>query len=74
MKLHRIMTDNGVEYKKRYRNRLSAWDIKQITTKPYTTKTNAKTERFILRMPEEWAYAQPYAQSQERTDSAPGFP
>ena len=51
MKLHRIMTDNGVEYKKRYRNRLSAWDIKQITTKPYTTKTNAKTERFIRACP-----------------------
>ena len=29
MKLQRIMTDNGVGYKKRYRNRLSAWGIKQ---------------------------------------------
>jgi transposase InsO family protein len=73
MKLQRIMTDNGVGYKKRYRNRLSAWGIRHITTKPYTPKTNGKAERFIRTSLEEWAYAQPYAQSRERTEALPVF-
>jgi len=63
----RIMTDNGVGYKKRYRNRLKSWGIKHITTKPYTPKTNGKAERFIRTSLEEWAYVQPYENSNERT-------
>jgi transposase InsO family protein len=73
MKLQVIMTDNGVGYKKRYRNRLSAWGIRHITTKPYTPKTNGKAERFIRTSLEEWAYAQPYDQSHERTKALPVF-
>ncbi len=67
MKIQPIMTDNGVGNKRRCRNRLSAWGIRHITTKPYTPKTNGKAERFNRTSLEEWAYAQPYAQSQERT-------
>lgn len=63
----RIMTDNGVGYKKRYRNCLKAWGIKHITTRPYTPKTNGKAERFIRTSLEEWAYARAYQHSNERT-------
>lgn len=65
--IQRIMTDNGVGYKKRYRNRLKSWGIKHITTKPYTPKTNGKAERFIRTSLEEWAYVQPYQNSDHRT-------
>lgn len=73
IKTQRIMTDNGVGYKKRYRNRLSAWGIKHITTKPYTPKTNGKAERFIRTSLEEWAYVQPYNHSEQRADALPDF-
>lgn len=71
--VQRIMTDNGVGYKKRYRNRLKAWGIKHITTKPYTPKTNGKAERFIRTSLEEWAYSQPYNHSNERIKALPTF-
>ena len=72
-RIERIMTDNGVGYKKRYRNRLKAWGIKHITTKPYTPKTNGKAERFIRTSLEEWAYAQPYEISEIRTKALAPF-
>lgn len=73
VKVQRIMTDNGVGYKKRYRNRLRSWGIKHITTKPYTPKTNGKAERFIRTSLEEWAYVQPYRHSDERTAALSDF-
>ena len=73
MALQSVMTDNRVGYKKRYRNRLSAWGIRHITTKPYTPQTNGKAERFIRTCLEEWAYVQPYAHSRERTKALPIF-
>lgn len=69
----RIMTDNGVGYKKRYQNRLKSWGIKHITTRPYTPQTNGKAERFIRTSLEEWAYAQPYNHSDERTAMLANF-
>ena len=36
-------------------------------TRPYTPRTNGKAERFIQTSLREWAYAQPYASSQERS-------
>lgn len=72
-RIERIMTDNGVGYKKRYRNRLYAWGIKHITTKPYTPRTNGKAERFIRTSLEEWAYVQPYQHSEQRTAALDGF-
>ena len=73
VKTQRIMTDNGVGYKKRYRNHLKSWGIKHITTKPYTPKTNGKAERFIRTSLEEWAYLRPYRHSDERTKALPAF-
>jgi len=73
MNVQRIMTDNGVGYKKRYRNCLKIWGIKHITTKPYTPKTNGKAERFIRTALEEWAYVRPYHNSDERTEQLNPF-
>lgn len=73
IKTQRIMTDNGVGYKKRYKNHLESWGIKHITTKPYTPKTNGKAERFIRTSLEEWAYVQPYQHSEQRTKALAGF-
>jgi transposase len=67
MNVQRIMTDNGVGYKKLYGKTLKNWGIKHITTKPYTPKTNGKAERFIRTCLAEWAYAQAYSHSTERT-------
>lgn len=67
MRIQRIMTDNGVGYKKRYKRALKSWNIKHITTKPYTPQTNGKAERFIRTSLEEWAYAQAYEHSDHRT-------
>jgi transposase InsO family protein len=72
-RIERIMTDNGVGYKLRYKKRLKSWGIKHITTKPYTPKTNGKAERFIRTSLEEWAYVQPYSHSDQRNDALAGF-
>lgn len=71
--VQRIMTDNGVGYKKRYRKKLKSWGIKHITTRPYTPKTNGKAERFIRTSLEEWAYVQPYSHSDDRNAALKGF-
>jgi transposase InsO family protein len=73
IRTQRIMTDNGVGYKLRYKKRLKSWGIKHITTKPYTPKTNGKAERFIRTSLEEWAYVQPYTHSDQRTNALKGF-
>jgi transposase InsO family protein len=72
-RIERIMTDNGVGYKMRYKKRLKSWGIKHITTKPYTPKTNGKAERFIRTSLEEWAYVQPYEHSDQRTAALASF-
>ena len=43
--------------------------IKHIRTKPYTSKTNGKAERFIQTALREWAYAQAYPNSDRRASS-----
>lgn len=69
MTIKRIMTDNGVGYKKRYRRTLKSLQIKHITTKPYTPQTNGKAERFIRTCLNEWAYAYIYDHSKDRTNA-----
>jgi transposase InsO family protein len=54
-----------------YRSRLFADALRQIgarnvRTRPYTPRTNGKAERFIQTSLREWAYARPYASSDER--------
>ena len=40
--------------------------LRHLRTRPYTPKTNGKAERFIQSSLREWAYAQPYAHSDQR--------
>ena len=45
---------------------MTAAGARHKRTRPYTPRTNGKAERFIQTSLREWAYAQPYASSQER--------
>ena len=64
----RIMTDNGSAYKSfAFRDLLAEQAIRHKRTRPYTPRTNGKAERFIQTSLREWAYAQPYSSSAERT-------
>ena len=52
----RVMTDNGSCYKAfAFRDACRDLGIKHIRTKPYTSKTNGKAERFIQTALREWA-------------------
>jgi len=65
--IRRVLTDNGSCYK-HWIFRKTLWDqhIKHRFTRPYTPRTNGKAERFIQTNLREWAYAKPYASSDQR--------
>jgi transposase InsO family protein len=72
VKVERVMTDNGSCYRSRAFGKAGkALGLKHIFTKPYTPKTNGKAERFIQTSLREWAYAQAYNTSDERTAELP---
>jgi transposase InsO family protein len=63
-----VMTDNGNPYVSRDFQRLCReLGIRHLRTKPYTPRTNGKAERFIQTCLREWAYAEAYTSSSERT-------
>jgi transposase InsO family protein len=66
--VERIMTDNGSAYRSHdFRHAIDAAGLRHLRTRPYTPRTNGKAERFIQSSLREWAYAQPYQSSAERT-------
>ena len=66
--VERVMTDNGSAYLSRdFAAAVAAAGLKHKRTRPYTPRTNGKAERFIQTSLREWAYAPPYATSQQRT-------
>ena len=70
--VQRVMTDNGSCYKSfAFRRACKRLGLKHIRTKPYTPKTNGKAERFIQTALREWAYAQAYHHSDQRTAELP---
>jgi len=72
VKVERVMTDNGSCYKSfAFRRACKRFGLKHIRTKPYTPKTNGKAERFIQTCLREWAYAQAYHHSRQRTGELP---
>ena len=72
IKVTRVMTDNGSCYKAfDFRRACRDLGLKHIRTKPYTPKTNGKAERFIQTALREWAYAQAYNHSDQRTAELP---
>ena len=63
----RVMSDNGSGYVSRaWRTTCEALRLRHLRTRAYTPRTNGKAERFIQTLLREWAYARPYASSQER--------
>lgn len=70
--VQRVMTDNGSCYRSfAFRDACLKLGLRHVRTRPYTPKTNGKAERFIQSSLREWAYAQPYAHSDERTAQLP---
>jgi transposase InsO family protein len=66
-RVERVMTDNGSAYRsKLFAQALQGAGARHIRTRPYTPRTNGKAERFIQTSLREWAYAKPYASSNER--------
>jgi len=69
--VERVMTDNGSAYRsKLFAQALRQAGLRHVRTRPYTPRTNGKAERFIQTSLREWAYAQPYRSSAERTLAA----
>jgi len=72
VRLERVMTDNGSCYlSKAFRQACQRLGLKHLKTKPYTPRTNGKAERFIQTSLREWAYAQAYNTSADRTAELP---
>lgn len=70
--IERVMTDNGSCYKSfAFRRTCKRLGLRHIRTKPYTPKTNGKAERFIQTSLREWAYAQAYQDSRQRSAQLP---
>jgi transposase InsO family protein len=66
--VERVMTDNGSAYRSHHwRHACGGLALRHLRTRPYTPRTNGKAERFIQTSLREWAYARPFASSQERT-------
>lgn len=70
----RVLTDNGACYRSRRFQRLCRrLRLKHRGTRPYSPRTNGKTERFIQTALQEWAYARSYASSEKRGRHLPAW-
>jgi transposase InsO family protein len=68
--VERVMTDNGSAYRsKMFAAAMHQAGARHVRTRPYTPRTNGKAERFIQTSLREWAYARPYASSQQRREA-----
>jgi transposase InsO family protein len=68
VQIERVMTDNGGAYRSHaFRDACARLKIRHLLTKPYTPRTNGKAERFIQTCLREWAYAEAYSSSEQRT-------
>jgi transposase InsO family protein len=66
--IERVMTDNGSPYRSHaFRDACAKHRIRHLFTRPYTPRTNGKAERFIQTCLREWAYAEAYSSSAQRT-------
>lgn len=73
VRIDRVMTDNGTGYKRAFGAACQELGVRHIRTRPYTPKTNGKVERFVQTSLREWAYAQPYESSLQRTQALQPF-
>jgi transposase InsO family protein len=68
VRIQRVMTDNGSGYLSHaFRDACHRLQIRHVRTRPYTPRTNGKAERFIQTCLREWAYAEAYPTSAQRT-------
>jgi transposase InsO family protein len=68
--VERVMSDNGSAYRSHlFKSLLADADLRHIRTRPYTPRTNGKAERFIQTSLREWAYANAYISSAERSQA-----
>ena len=68
VRIERVMTDNAPGYLSHaFRDACRRHRIRHLRTKPYTPRTNGKAERFIQTCLREWAYAEAYSTSEQRT-------
>jgi len=68
VRIERVMTDNGSGYLSHaFRDACRRHRIRHLRTRPYTPRTNGKAERFIQTCLREWAYAEAYSNSAQRT-------
>lgn len=74
IKVERILTDNGSNYRSRLFQELAdAHGIQLKRTRPYRPQTNGKAEAFNKILQAEWAYTRPYSNNLERLDALPLF-
>lgn len=67
IRIERVLTDNGGAYRSRPFRKACRWlGIATKRTRPYRPQTNGKAERFIQTLIRKWAYAKPYASSEQR--------
>jgi transposase InsO family protein len=68
IRVRRLLTDNGGNYRSHdFRIAVAHHTLRHRRTRPYTPRTNGKAERFIRTLLAEWAYAQAYRSSAQRT-------
>ncbi|MCW2928522.1 MAG: putative transposase [Thermoleophilia bacterium] len=74
IRIERAMTDNGTQYKKRWREALQrCGGIEARYTRPYRPQTNGKAERLIQTLQREWAYAGSYDGNAARCAALPKY-
>ena len=70
VRIQRVMTDNGSGYLSHaFRDACHRLQVHHVRTRPYTPRTNGKAERFIQTCLREWAYAEAYPTSAQRTEA-----
>ncbi len=74
IQVQRVLTDNGGAYRSRPFRKACRWlGIATKRTRPYRPQTNGKAERFIQTLQRKWAYAVPYATSEQRRAALPNW-
>jgi transposase InsO family protein len=72
--IRRLLTDNGPCYRSHgFRRACLELGIGHRFTRAYTPRTNGKAERFILTAMREWAWAQAYPTSDQRSIELPNW-
>jgi len=74
IQVERVLTDNGGAYRSRPFRKACRWlGVATKCTRPYRPQTNGKAERFIQTLIRKWAYAVPYASSEQRRAALPAW-